>query len=203
MLPVQGPDKNGPWEQEGSQPSLFYGLAALVTSAVDRSDFDTVSVRTPRSNLGDPSYPGNKNFALYSALSRPMQGVNLAVHLGRWLNVLLGAVTVLCTFTLAKQSFPSDRLAQILASGLVALNPQFLFISASFSNDSLVTALSSLTLVMLSRIGQPDSRHLVGLGQLVVLGLLLGLAALSKLQGLGLLILAGLVFMVRRRSTKM
>lgn len=69
-----------------------------------------------------------------------MQGVNLAAHLGRWLDVFLGAVTVLCTSTLSEQSFPSDHLSQIPASGLVALSPQFLFISVSFSNDSLVTA---------------------------------------------------------------
>lgn len=185
-LPVQSPVATGPWEHEGSQPPLFYALAGLLTSTVDQSDFDSLSVRNPRANLGNPSYPGNKNFALYSAQSRPLQGANLAVHLGRWLNVLLGAVTVLCTFILARQAFPRDGFTQIMATGLVALNPQFLFISASFSNDPLISALSSLALVAVARWQAPVSAW-----RAAGLGLVLGLAALSKLQGLGLPLLVG------------
>ncbi|MDE0198736.1 MAG: hypothetical protein OXK78_11125 [Caldilineaceae bacterium] len=185
-LPVQSPVATGPWEHEGSQPPLFYALAGLTTSTVDQSDFDSLSVRNPRANLGNPSYPGNKNFALYSAQSRPLQGANLAVHLGRWLNVLLGAATVLCTFILARQAFPRDSFTQIMATGLVALNPQFLFISASFSNDPLISALSSLALVAVARWQAP-----VPTWRAAGLGLVLGLAALSKLQGLGLPLLVG------------
>jgi len=188
-LPVQSPVAMGPWEHEGSQPPLYYALAALITSTVDQSDYNSLSVRNPRANLGNPSYPGNKNFALYSAQTRPLQGANLAVHIGRWLNVLLGAVTVLCTFVLARQAFPLDSFAQIVATGLVALNPQFLFISASFSNDPLISALSALTLVAVGRWQAPVSSW-----RLAGLGLVLGLAALSKLQGLGLLILVSATY---------
>ena len=168
----------GPWEQEGSQAPLFYVLAALITSTVDQSDFDSFSIRNPRANLGNPAYPGSKNFALYSAQVRPLRGVNLAVHLGRWLNVSLGAVTVLCTFILVRRVFPFDGFTQIMATGLVAINPQLLFICANFSNGSLIGALSGLTLVALSRRPPPVKfRRLAGPG------LLAGLAPLTNCKG--------------------
>jgi len=45
----------GPWEQEGSQAPLFNLLAALITSTVDQSDFNSFSVRKPGANLGNPA----------------------------------------------------------------------------------------------------------------------------------------------------
>ncbi len=90
-LPVQSPLAPGPWQHEGGQAPLYYLTTGLLTSGIDQSDFDRIDTINPRSNMGDPLYPGNKNRMLYSAAPHPLQGANLALHIGRWLSVLIWA----------------------------------------------------------------------------------------------------------------
>ncbi len=202
-LPIQGPEKTGPWEHEGSQPPLYYSLVGLVTMGIDQSDFDEIAVLNPRANLGNPLYPGNKNLTLYSAQQRPLRGVNLAVRMGRWLSVLLGTLTVLLTYLLSRYAFPGDRWSRLLTTGLVATIPQFTFISASVSNDSIVSASSTAVLAYLAVLSERARRQrLIRWWEWVGLGLLLGLAALSKLQGLGLLPLTGIIVLLIARMQK-
>ena len=196
-LPVQGPEMTGPWEQEGSQPPLYYSLVALLTAGIDQSGLDEFTVRNPRANLGDPHQPGNKNYMLFSAESRPLKGVNLALHVGRWISVVLGTLTVLFSYLLARFAFPADRWARLLATAMVATIPQFSFISASVSNDIMVTVVSAAALVWLAAICSRPWREGIRKWEWIGTGLLLGLGALSKLQGLGLLPLTALVVLIR------
>ena len=110
-LPVQATEKTGPWEQEGSQPPLYYSLVALATAGIDQTGLEDFAVRNPRVNMGDPHQPGNKNFMLFSAERAPLQGVNLALHVGRWISLVLGALTVYFTYLLTRYAFPQDRWA--------------------------------------------------------------------------------------------
>ena len=89
----------------------------------------------------------------------------------------------------------------MLACALTAFNPQFIFISASVSNDGLVIMLSALitwqTLLML-RDGFQRRRSLI-------LALLVALASLAKLSGLvfaALVILAGIWVFIRTRDRR-
>jgi len=193
-LPVQGPEKTGPWEQEGSQPPLYYGLVALATAGIDQGGLESFAVQNPRANLGDPQQPGNKNFMLFSAQSRPLVGVNLALHVGRWISLFLGTLTVFFAYLLARSAFPGDSWSRLLATALVATIPQFAFISASLSNDNMITVLSSASLVSLVALSGRTSRKCILWWEWVGVGLLLGLGALSKLQGLGLLLLTAYTF---------
>ncbi|MDE0143071.1 MAG: DUF2142 domain-containing protein [Caldilineaceae bacterium] len=192
-LPVQGPEMTGPWEQEGSQPPLYYSLVALMTAGIDQSGLDAFAVRNPRANLGDPHQQGNKNYMLFSAESRPLIGANLALHMGRWISVVLGTFTVLFSYLLARFAFPADRWARLLATAMVATIPQFSFISASVSNDIMVTVVSAAALVWLAAICSSPWDREIRRWEWIGLGLLLGLGALSKLQGLGLLPLTAFV----------
>jgi hypothetical protein len=126
-LPVQDPEKTGPWAQEGSQAPLYYLLTGLATRFIDQSDFAELAVRNPRANIGDPLYPGNKNFMLYAGRWQPLQGSNLALHVGRWLSLLLGVLTLWATWRLARYAFPHSQTLPLLAMALVATIPQFLF----------------------------------------------------------------------------
>lgn len=193
-LPIQGPEKTGPWEQEGSQPPLYYGLVALATAGIDQSGFHSFAVQNPRANLGDPHQPGNKNFMLFSAQRRPLVGVNLALHVGRWTSLFLGTLTVFLTYLLARCAFPDDTWSRLLATALVATIPQYTFISASLSNDNMITVVSAASLVSLATLGGRTTRKGILWREWVGLGLLFGLGALSKLQGLGLLPLAAYTF---------
>jgi 4-amino-4-deoxy-L-arabinose transferase-like glycosyltransferase len=208
-LPVQNPDDTGLWEQEGSQPPLYYLMGALATFWIDTSDAEDLLWRNPQANIGTPLDPGNKNVIVHTQReSFPFRGTTLAVHLVRLLSVLLGAGTVFLTYCLALEVFPNH---EHLAVGVAAINafiPQFLFISGAINNDNLVTFLSSLALLLLIRNTQypiSNTKWILGSRYWILLGFVLGLACLSKLAGLGLLILTAIILIAeayRRRSTR-
>jgi 4-amino-4-deoxy-L-arabinose transferase-like glycosyltransferase len=208
-LPVQGLESRGLWEQEGSQPPLYYLMGALATFWVDTSDAETLLWYNPQANMGTPLDPGNKNVIVHTEREDfPFQGTALAVHLVRLLSVLLGAGTVLITYLIALEIFPQRRDLALGAAAINAFVPQFLFISAAVNNDNLVTFLSSLALLLLIRNTEYGIHGLfvLRIAYSVLLGFVLGLACLSKLTGLGLLILTAIVLVVescRRRSPKL
>jgi hypothetical protein len=122
----------------------------------------------------------------------------------RFFSVLLGSGTVLTVYALGRVLWPEQPALALLASCFVAFNPMFLFISGSVNNDNLITLLASLTLAWLVwlRVGYPFQNE-PPLWHFVGLGLLVGLAALTKVSGLGLLGLVGLTLLwmgARRHS---
>lgn len=208
-LPVQNPENPGLWEQEGSQPPLYYLLGALATFWIDTSGAEDLLWRNPQRNVGTPLDPGNKNVIVHTQReSFPFQGTALAVHLIRLLSVLLGAGTVFLTYKLALEIFPDHEHLAVGAAAINAFIPQFLFISAAVNNDNLVAPLCSCALLLLMRNTQypiSNTKWILDIGYWVLLGFVLGLACLSKLSGLGLLILTAIVLVVaayRRRSAR-
>jgi len=202
-LPVQDEVATGPWAQEGSQAPLYYLAAGLLTAGIDASDFPALAVTNPGATIGDPLAPDNKNFMLYSGQPRPLAQTNLAVHMARWFSLLLGALTIFCTWLTARFVFPGRQALPLLAAGLVAAIPQVLFITAAVTNDPLIMATSAATVYWLARLlARPDGEP-VRVWEWLVLGVFIGLAALSKLQGLGLIGLAGatVIFMAWQRRT--
>lgn len=201
-LPVQRPDVKGPWEQEGSQAPLYYMVVGWLTAGIDQSDLTAISTLNPRANIGDPLFSGNKNRMLYSAAARPLQGVNLALHIGRWFSLLLGALTLWFTYRTGKLAFPRASPLPFFVLLLVASIPQFGFISTSFSNDNLIITASAAVVYWLARILAKSEDERLPLTDWLILGILLGIAALSKLQGLGLCLLSvlavGMLAWVRR-----
>lgn len=190
-LPVQDPENVAAWEQEGSQPPLYYALAALATVWINTDDMPTVRWRNPFSNIGVPLSYGNKNLIVHtSAEAFPWRGTVLAIHLIRFLSLLLQVVTVLLTFLIAREIWPERQELALFAAALVAFNPMFLFIAASVNNDNLIVPLATLALWLLIRMMQ-DGR--VTWPRLLLLGLLLAASALTKLSGLGLFLVSGLV----------
>jgi 4-amino-4-deoxy-L-arabinose transferase-like glycosyltransferase len=190
------------WEQEGSQPPLYYALAALVVSPIDTSDARRLLWLNPQRNLGNPGDPGNKNVVVHPAGERsPLQGATLAVHVARWLSLVLGAGTVVVTYQIARRILPQRPLLAAGTAAIAAFIPQVLFISSSVSNDSLITFLTALVLWQLvTLVGRPAGRELV---PYVGLGCTLGLVALAKLGGLVLIPFSGLILAWlawRRRS---
>lgn len=192
-LPVQNPAVEEAWSHAGSHAPLYYWLAGWLTRRIDQSDFAHLNVPNPRANIGDPLFPGNKNFMLYSATAHPLQGSNLALHTGRWLSLALGCLTLWLIYQIARLTFADDAQTNqswplaLLPVLWVATIPQFIFISAACSNDSMVIATSTATVYWLARLLSKATHQAIGLLEWLFLGVLIGLAALSKLQGLGLL----------------
>ena len=192
-LPVQNPAVEEAWSHEGSQAPLYYLVAGWLTSGIDQDDFDQLNVRNPRANIGDPLFPGNKNFMLYSAATRPLQGSNLALHVARWLSLALGGLTLGLIYQIARLALADDAQLNkgwplaLLPVLWVATMPQFTFISAACSNDSMVIVTTTATIYWLARLLAKATDKPIALLEWIFLGVFVGLAALSKLQGLGLL----------------
>lgn len=192
-LPIQSAEPSGPWEHEGSQAPLYYLITGNMTRAIAQDDFDALALRNPRANIGDPLFPGNKNFMLHSGAQHPLSATNLALHVGRWFSIVMGVVTLFAALGLARLAFPLRSLLPLVVMALIAAIPQFQFISASFSNDSLVTAISAVTLFWLGTLIAKPADEPIRWWRWLVLGILLGIAALTKLQALGLFLLAASV----------
>ncbi|MEW5985408.1 MAG: glycosyltransferase family 39 protein [Chloroflexota bacterium] len=158
------------------QPPLYYALVALLIAPLDTSDLPVVAPFNPHWAQG----VGQIAHYHTAAEAFPYHQTTLAVHLARFLSTLMGVVTIASTYQIARQLRPRYAL---ISAALLALNPQFISLSAAVNNDNLVIALSSLTLWLLVRpreITSPSWRPYL------LLGGLWGLATLAKLTGLAL-----------------
>lgn len=191
-LPIQDPNNVGPWKQEASQQPLYYYLAAALTFWIDTSDMETVRWLNPHVDNGVLTSDGNTNLIIHRPGQEnfPWQGTVLAVRLTRLVSVLMGAGTLVFTWLIARRVFPSRP---GLALGAVAVNgftPMFAFISGAVNNDNLAVLLCSAALYLMLRRGSQRVRATL------LLGMILGLAALTKTTALGLVPLAMVALVV-------
>ena len=174
--------KSLPMRQEASQPPLYYLLAAPLVSLVNIEDKPKVMEPNPHAAIGLPLYPyGNKNMLAHCPGKRfSLSGTILAVRLATIISVLLGAVTVYFSYQAACVLFGKGSSLALLSAAIVAFNPQFIFLSASINNDNLVTALAAIIfyfmLTFLRQVPAPK--------RLLLTGVLVGLTAITKLNGL-------------------
>lgn len=192
-LPVQVPGEQTPWQQEGSQPPLYYALLAVISRILrlPLDDFEAICLLNPYARPGDASQVANRNQVFHSPQEAfPWQGAVLTLHLWRLVSVLLGLLTVLSTIQAIHLLFPDHPCWAIGSGLLVAVNPMFLFITASVNNDALVNAMTALGLWLLAR----RLRQGFSWPHSLLLGVTLGAGTLAKLSGLVLWPLA-LIFL--------
>ncbi|MBI5666561.1 MAG: glycosyltransferase family 39 protein [Chloroflexi bacterium] len=214
QLPPQDPANPGPWRQEGSQPPLYYLLAAVLTAGIDTSDMAYVRRVNPHADIGIMRPDGNANMIVHrpGAEEVPWRGTTLAVHLVRFFSIALGLGTVLVTYQLAREIFPAWPLMALGAAALNAFLPMFLFISGSVNNDNLSNLLGNLLTLLIVRLlkntsppaGESPVRvNSPGLRDYALIGVVTGAGLLAKLN-IGFLIplvaLALLVVSLRRRD---
>jgi 4-amino-4-deoxy-L-arabinose transferase-like glycosyltransferase len=208
-LPVQAfdPDEAGPWKQQASQPPLYYWLAAAATFWINTDDLPQVRWLNPHVDNGIITQDGNINLVVHDPDADPWQGTLLAVRLIRLLSVLLGACTVYLTYCIAREVAPNRPEIALGAAAINAFTPMFLFISGAVNNDNLVVPLASLALLLMIRLVAAGREPLAAgktppaasrqrpTARLLLLGLVIGLAGLTKVTALGLLALAwGTIF---------
>ncbi len=193
-LPVQvfDPALAGPWNQEASQPPLYYVLAAALTFWIDTSDMAQVRWLNPHVDNGVITADGNINLAIHDPAADPWAGTLLAVRVIRLFSVLLGAATVYLTYRIAVEIAPGRPDVALLAAALNAFLPMFLFISGAVNNDNLAVPLASLALLLMIRIvaRRRGGYFPVRWTEWAAVGAVLGLAALTKEGTLGLFPLA-------------
>lgn len=206
VVPASLPPPN--YEHEGVQPPLYYASAALLVHALSaplQLDLEDVNIPlegNPHSICGRPG--GRQNVAYFShdlrAMRFPYQGRVRVLHVVRLWSSLLGVATVAGVFAAVRLAFPNSPAAAWLAAGTTAFTPGFLFAAGAASNDNLVTALTTWALYLALRLLRDGLRW----SRTLALGLLAGLAALSKFSGALLLPLILLVvpLAVALRQTK-
>ena len=210
-LPVQQVGEITTYRQEGSQPPFYYLIGASLISWID--DFDSLSHYSynPFGQVGVPGTTVNVNMFRHTSTKEfPLTDVALAVHLLRWFSILLGCGTVALTFFVAKALFPGQVNLPILAASFTALNPMFVFITASVNNDNGVWFLASLIIYILILIVNLDDNALLIPSWFPnkilqrqfapwLLGVIIGLAILTKLSALLLLPVVGIYLIWRKQ----
>ncbi len=200
-LPVHGTPEAGVYHyrQEASQPPLYHLLSAGLVRilGLQAGDMETYIRFNPRVACGPnaPSLYDNRAIFYHNPHRErfPWHGTLLMLHILRIWSTFLQALTVFGTWALAKRIFPACPGIAPLATAIVAFNPQFLFVASGVNNDNLVTPLTTWGLYLLVRLWQEglSARRTFGLGVLI------GLAGLSKLSGWLLLPLSLLVILTR------
>ncbi|MBN1218307.1 MAG: hypothetical protein JXM69_05225 [Anaerolineae bacterium] len=207
-LPIQQPgEAQIHWSHEGNQPPLYYALAALLTCWIDTGDWDDVFWYNPHTTIGNPLRLDNKNITIHPpGEAWPWRKHVLAVHLIRFLSIAMATVTIMAAYGIALHLFKGDCWLAAGAMAITAFNPMFIFISATVNNDNAVIMFITLALWLMTKMviktGEQETGGKSGFrmlrnshGGAILLGLLIGLGALSKLYAVGLLPLVGAVFL--------
>jgi len=174
---------------QSHQPPLYYLVAGALTAWVDRRDH-----LQPAINLFafDGSNRHGARIVLRTANEAfPWHGTVLALHAARIVSALLSGVMMCLIAQIATQLFPTSPGTAALATAIAAFNPQVLFMAAMVNNDVMVSLIgAAILLVAVRLIQQPDQSSA---GRFVLLGILLGLALLSKRTSYGLVLFAALL----------
>ncbi|MCL4458385.1 MAG: glycosyltransferase family 39 protein [Chloroflexi bacterium] len=173
--------------EESRQPPLYYLLGALATFWIDTDDIARL-----KSNpyVTWPGAPEEYSVAVHTEDEVfPYHNLPLAVHIVRLLSTLMGAITIVCTYYIAKELFPTEPLIPLGAAALNAFIPGYIFMHAAVNNDNLIVMLCALALLLLIRIAKGARQAKIFL----LLGLLIGLGLLTKQNALYLAVFTFLV----------
>ena len=202
-LPVYDPQVKQPWKQEGSQAPLYYALAALVTAPLDTDDYDSLRTANPF-YLSYLHGPRGDNHNMYIHYARregfPYRGAVLALHLARGVSQVMGLLTVVAAYLIAREIFPARRALAVGAAALVAFNPMFVFIASSVSNDATAAATSAWAAWAALRLAlRPSAGRW---RDILLAGVLLGLALLSKSNAVAVTPLTALALLRAASETR-
>jgi 4-amino-4-deoxy-L-arabinose transferase-like glycosyltransferase len=166
--------------QEVAQPPLYYALAALISGFVADDDLQELMWHNPGFGYqAGGTVNDNKNMLIHTERERfPWQGAVLAIRLARLVSMTFGLFTVVAAWKLGHECFPQHPVQALAVAGLVAFSPQFLFISGVVTNDTAAAALSTGALWAIARTVNQGATHRYSL----VIGTLVGLAALTKIS---------------------
>jgi hypothetical protein len=172
---------------QSKHPPVYYATAAALT-AWTGLDFSFLRSNPDALPLGRDKPP---NLFVHTTLeSFPWRDGALAMHLARFLSILLGAVTVWGTWRLGSVSFPAQPAIGLLAAAFLAGLPGFLFIAGSINNDNAAAACGTIVLLLcaitLRRAFDAPAAGGLAWSRAALLGIFLSLGLLSKVGTLAL-----------------
>ncbi|MGC8880255.1 MAG: glycosyltransferase family 39 protein, partial [Anaerolineae bacterium] len=169
---------------KGDASPVYHGLVALLSQHVDLTTLPALpeTQANPKRLIPTDGFKANRVFHTEDELF-PWRGAVLAWHLARLVSVPLGAITVIAAYFTALRLVPHRRDLAAATAAFVAFLPRFLINSAVVSDDALVVPLIAWAVYGMVRIAQGSQER----GDFLLLGLLIGLAAITKYRGLVLL----------------
>ncbi|MGQ9500445.1 MAG: glycosyltransferase family 39 protein [Anaerolineae bacterium] len=169
---------------KGDASPLYHALVTLLSQHVDLTALPKLpyTQANPKRLIPTDGFKANRVFHTEDELF-PWRGVVLAWHLARLVSVPLGAITVIAAYLTTSSLVPHRHDLATAAAAFVAFLPRFLINSAVVSDDALVVPLVALSVYVMVRIAQGSQKRRTFL----LLGLLVGLAAVAKYHGLILL----------------
>ncbi len=201
-LPIQVFDGNETvYAQHGSQPPLYYAVTALLTSPFDMNDVDEYRRLNPHVRASLPNAYGNKNLIVHDDSLSLLRGTGFVVLLLRLFGLALGAGTIVLVYKISEFVAPQRPTVAFVAAALTGLNPMFIFISASVSNDSLAMILNGALVLLMLRCLRDGFRSRISL----CIALLFALTSITKVTSLVLLpalLLVGGLALYRTRDRR-
>ncbi|MFN8440752.1 MAG: glycosyltransferase family 39 protein [Caldilineaceae bacterium] len=175
-----GVGNHSPVEAEGHQPPLYYAAVAAIATTLGLQEH-LVPANNPHFLS---TQQGNRHVwtPLYAKLSQ----VPIFVS-GRLLSLLCGVIALIFIYRLARRYLSSQ--VALLSVALIGLNPQFLFIATSFSNDMASVMTIHIGLWMIVVVSQERLTWRWS----ALLGVVIALATLTKIGGMGLFAPLGVV----------
>ena len=185
------------YAQHGSQPPLYYGLMALLTSPFPIDDADAYRRLNPHAAVNQPDSFGNKNLVIHDESRSMLAGTGLVILMIRGFGLALGAGTIVMVHKISEYIAPQRPTVAVVAAAITAFNPMFVFVSASVNNDSLAMILNAALVLLMLR----TLRDSFQLRYTLAIGLLFGLTGITKLTALVLWpVLIGLGIFVYYRT---
>lgn len=197
-LPVQDVQaRDTLYGQHGSQPPLYYLAVAAIIAPISLDDAAPYRQLNPHVLADQPGAFGNKNRVTHDENLPVTQGAGLAVLVARAFGLLLGAGTISLVYRIGQMIAPQRPTVAFVAAALTSLNPMFIFVSVSVSNDNLAMCLNSALILLLLRTLRDGFSTRASLA----VSMLFGLACLTKTAALVLLpALVGVALFVRRKT---
>ena len=179
---------------ESKQPPVYYVITAVLTSWLpDVPDASRLLTLNPYLDFSVPGYRNdNRNVYLHPPDMTPL-------FLGaRLVSLLFGLGTVAASYFTAGQLFPRNSLVPIATATLVGFQPSFLYIATALNNDVAIAFLGAVVVAILtSRLRQGNLAYFA-----VSLGVILGLASITKVSGLVFFPLVALALLLIHRGPR-
>ncbi len=170
------------------QPPLYYALAAVATRPWPLEPALALYVFNPH-------YP---EFGPRSTVSPPRvpSGGELPLRVAALVSLLGALITVALVWRMALDLVPGHSGLALLAAAAVGLNPQFLFAAATVTNDTWIAATMAAAVWALQRAAAGTAR----VAHWLLAGALTAAAMLTKYTGLGVLAVAGPLWLLHVRA---
>jgi hypothetical protein len=168
---------------KGDASPIYHGVVALLSQHVDVSSLPKRYFVSPAKQ----AIPYDSTLTTQDLHTEdelfPFRGIVLAWHLARLVSVPLSALTIIAIYLTAFAIYPQQRYFALGVAGFAAFVPRFVFNSAVVNDDNLVIPLVAFAIYFLIRVIQGDERTRTFL----ILGILIGLATITKYHSLVLL----------------